>query len=372
MNKLFTLIVGSVLFLAACSNNNVFTVSGKLANAKDTSFFVVKLDSGKFKVIDTIAIDEQGNFEYEGVSTEESFYKISNRGYTFDFTAKNGDHLEFEADAASTYEPYTIKGNANSILLAQLNGIYVQYTEHLQDLNNEYEEAQKKGTVNIDSLVSVLNLKENTFTGKMIDSVKQFITSNKQSLVAIYAFNYLDPNQNVEFMVDFANGLAASANKNHPFAKSFLEQVATLQRVSIGQPAPELNLPDVNGNIIALSSCKGHYTILDFWASWCGPCREENPNLVKVYNQYKDKGLMIYGVSLDKAKEPWVEAIAADKLNWIHVGELKYWASEAAKSYQVNAIPSNFILDKEGKIISKNLRGADLEAFLKKLFTEQK
>lgn len=371
MNKFLSLALGATLVLSACSHNDRFTISGNLANAKDSTLYVVKLDSGDFKILDTLKLDEEGNFSYTGTTPEEAFFKISNRQYTLDFAAKNGEEIVFKGDAASPFEPYSISGSASSTLLAQLNSLYVRYTQQLQDLNNDYEEGQKN-KVNMDSLVNALNGKEAFLTTVMVDSMKKFITDHKTSLVAVYAFNYIDPNQNVEFMVNFAKELVKGPSKDHPLVKNFLKQVAYLEQIAIGKPAPELRLPDVNGNPIALSSLKGQYVLLDFWASWCGPCRKENPFVVKAYNQYKDKGFTIYGVSLDKEKAPWVEAIAKDGLNWTQVSELKYWSTVAVQLYRIEAIPSNFLIDKDGIIIAKDLYGAELEEYLKKLFTEQK
>lgn len=137
--------------------------------------------------------------------------------------------------------------------------------------------------------------------------------------------------------------------------------------VGLGQTAPEIKLPDPNGKEIALSSLRGKYVLVDFWASWCAPCRAENPNVVKAYQQYKDKNFTIFSVSLDQKKEVWVKAIKDDGLTWNHVSDLKFWDSEPAKAYGVEAIPANFLLDPAGKIIAMNLRGEDLENKLKEV-----
>ena len=136
----------------------------------------------------------------------------------------------------------------------------------------------------------------------------------------------------------------------------------------VGNEAPEIDLPDPNGQNISLSSFRGKYVLVDFWASWCGPCRRENPNVVKMYEKYKDDGFEIYGVSLDSNKDRWLGAIAKDRLTWTHVSDLAKWNSIAAKSYGVRSIPHTVLLDKEGKIMDIKLRGAALEAKLEQLF----
>ncbi|MBC7426411.1 MAG: TlpA family protein disulfide reductase, partial [Bacteroidia bacterium] len=135
---------------------------------------------------------------------------------------------------------------------------------------------------------------------------------------------------------------------------------------AIGAMAPDISMVTPDGKVVKLSSLKGKYVMIDFWASWCGPCRRENPNNKLIYEKYKSKGFEIYAVSLDKDAASWKQAITADGLPWIHVSDLKYWQSAAAQLYRVYSIPATVILDKKGKIIAKNLRGQELDDFLTK------
>jgi peroxiredoxin len=149
--------------------------------------------------------------------------------------------------------------------------------------------------------------------------------------------------------------------------KQMTQQSASRSKVSIGQEAPEITLMTPEGKPFSLSSLRGKYVLVDFWASWCRPCRAENPNVVRVYNKYKERGFEILGVSLDRSKDAWVKAIEKDGLTWPHISDLKFWQSAAAQTYGVSAIPYTVLVDPEGKIIAQNLRGASLERKLEEL-----
>jgi peroxiredoxin len=155
---------------------------------------------------------------------------------------------------------------------------------------------------------------------------------------------------------------------DYTHAKEFITMVESMRVTAIGQPAPEIALPNPEGEIVKLSSLQGNYVLVDFWAKWCGPCRAENPNIVRVYNKYKDKGFTVYGVSLDRNRTDWLKAIEDDNLTWTHVSDLKYWQSEAAQIYNISAIPFSILLDPEGVIIAKNLRGPALEKKMAEIF----
>ena len=157
--------------------------------------------------------------------------------------------------------------------------------------------------------------------------------------------------------------------KKGPFADILDKTVSSAELGKIGTVLPEFKQNDATGKSVSLSSFRGKYVLIDFWASWCGPCRRENPNVIKTYARFKDKGFEIYGVSLDQDKSAWLKAIEADKLVWKHVSDLQYWNSVAAQAYQVSAIPMTFLLDKEGKVIAKGLRGEALDQFLTNLFS---
>jgi len=165
------------------------------------------------------------------------------------------------------------------------------------------------------------------------------------------------------------NGLSQNL-KDMEGGKMIEKSIQTLKPIELGAVAPDFTQNDVNGNPVSLSSFRGKYVLIDFWASWCGPCRQENPNVVKAYNKFKSKNFTILGVSLDKAdaKDNWIAAIKTDSLTWTQVSDLNFWNNKVAILYAVQSIPHNFLIDPNGKIIAKDLRGSDLDAKLTEIF----
>ncbi len=155
--------------------------------------------------------------------------------------------------------------------------------------------------------------------------------------------------------------------KATPISQYIAQQVAEAKKNPVGKILPDFIQDDTNGKAVSLSSLRGKYVLVDFWASWCGPCRQENPNVVSVYQKYKKKNFTVLGVSLDKSRQPWLDAIQADKLTWQHVSDLKGWQNAVAQQYEIYSIPQNFLLDPAGKVIAKNLRGSALEQALASL-----
>lgn len=191
--------------------------------------------------------------------------------------------------------------------------------------------------------------------------IEAFIKEQPSSIVTAFVlYRYYSPSLSPEKIEEYTNLLDKSLAETQ-YVKLLRELPATLRSTRIGTKAPDFALPNPEGKTVRLSDHFGKYILVDFWAAWCGPCRRENPNVVKVFNKFKDKGFTVFGVSLDSDKSAWVKAIEKDGLNWPQVSDLKFWDSAPAKLYGIRGIPGNVLLDRSGNIIARNLRGVELE-----------
>lgn len=220
------------------------------------------------------------------------------------------------------------------------------------------------------ALRSVLNIRYEAIIADQKQVLLDFIKTNTNSLVSLDALEkYAGSMPDLAEVEPLYNSFSASL-KNSTAGKEYAAVLSKMKAIAVGDIAPDFTQNDPDGKPIKLSSFRGQYLLVDFWASWCGPCRAENPNVVKAYAKYHNKGFEILGVSLDndKGKENWLKAIKSDNLTWPQVSDLKYWENEVAVQYYIRSIPTNFLLDKTGKIIGKNLIGVDLEKKLAEIF----
>jgi peroxiredoxin len=225
-------------------------------------------------------------------------------------------------------------------------------------LEQRFRAAQAAGQEDSLALLQEKFISLQTSNGKQI---KRVIRTNPGAFVSTFATaSLINPEEDFAF-ADSMTALFEKSMPESPYTKALATKLGALRNVTVGNAAPDISLPNPEGKSVSLSSLRGKYVLIDFWASWCGPCRQENPNVVRMYQKYKDKGFEIFGVSLDESREKWLKAIAMDKLTWPHVSDLKGWSSAAAQLYNVQAIPQTLLLDKEGRIIAKNLRGKALE-----------
>jgi peroxiredoxin len=328
--------ITSVLFFLICISFNTFAkpalIKGKVVN--NSKFKEIYLQDISFNTIETQTLDAQGQFSFTTKFDKFDFYLLAfDKDRWVVFIPEPGEQSEITIDLNNLKNP-DIKNSVQTSL-------YYNYSNKLSALKTDQEK---------------------------INLVKTMIDENSSSPVCIFFVDLLNPEEYFSYHEKLSTGLKEYSYNT--YVSEFIKKTENVKKLSIGSPAPEIALKDPDGKIIKLSSLKGQYVLIDFWASWCRPCRMENPNNVKLYAKYHDKGFEIYGVSLDKSKEDWVNAIEDDRLTWIHVSDLQYWQCEGAQTYNVQGIPHTVLLDKEGKIIAIGLRGESLKKKLEELFGE--
>lgn len=359
MKKIF-FILGLVALLSACKNNDSFTVEGKIANAGELKKVFLYQNS---ELVDSAFLNEYNEFTFKRVSADPDFFNLSLGDKSITFIAQNGDDIEFSFDSTTPESTYEVSGSDDSEKLKEFNTISSKFTKIFMQIQEEYVKVVSQNPALQDSLNKVLKPRFEQNLALYSKETLDFGEKNLDNLAGFYAMGTLDQVKYEQELISYAEKINGKFAKN-PAVAQFLKRMEAVKPVSIGQPAPAFEMSSTDGKVIRLADFKGKYVLLDFWASWCGPCRQENPNVVSVFNQFKNKNFTILGVSLDDDKADWLKAIKDDKLTWNHVSELKRWDSPIVNLYKVEGIPASFLLDPQGKIIAKNLRGDALHSFL--------
>lgn len=361
-----------------CKNRNGFEITGRFSDAKGQMVRLDLLMPDRVIHTDSAIINDEGNFIFDGKLTEPSFFLLSLSKTDFLYLLIDTcDKITIEADARDMHKTYTVSGSEGSVHLKELHMHLLASLEKIDSLGLVYRKYYN--TPLSDSVTRELNISSDRILNEERNFLLSFIQKNPGSLASYIALfqqlSHRDQILNMEGYLNIYENVETNLKNRYPnssYVKNLSslvarakgrnkEQEAAEARVKTGVVAPDISMPGTDGKIISLSSLRGKYVLVDFWASWCSPCRKENPNLVSCYQKFHGKGFEIFQVSLDKTKPDWLEAIKKDRLNWIHVSELKFWDTPAAKLYALKEIPSNFLLDKEGRIIAKNLMGEELE-----------
>lgn len=321
-------------------------------------------------VMDTVAIQPSGEFEHELSMSEPGFYRMNFYNKQMVNLILYQNDLTIEADGNAPDGAVTITGSKDMEYLMEINQIVKEFQQKVSNMNKQFVQANASGDQEETDRIRALFVVENKQHKELL---KQKVRQMGNSMAVFQVVGNFSAEEDYLFLDSlgtiFANDPPDS--KHTPRFLSFIEGVRLQAKnganLQIGKTAPDISLPNPDGQVVPLSSLRGKVVLVDFWAQWCRPCRMENPNIVEAYHKFKDKGFEVYGVSLDRSKDKWLQGIEEDGLVWTHVSDLKYWQSEAARTYNINAIPASFLLDREGKIIARNLRGQSLHQKLKEV-----
>ena len=365
-------IISILLIFFSCSEtkrHGNFELKGTLTNTAGETIYLEKLINPQPVIVDSTSIDDKGNFEFTNYTPNIGFYRIKSNQQNFAMLVlDSNDKIKFTANLKDLGSTYKVEGSPETTLFMEYNDLTKKNKMQIDSLNQAFQaimQTLKMDSLKMDSLSGIFEKPFNAIMTNFNMLMSDKIINNTDKYASIIAIQGMEPDKYSEVYKKLDIGLIKKF-PNDKGVKMFHEVVAKMLATNIGQEAPEIVLPTPEGKELALSSFKGKIVLVDFWASWCGPCRKEMPVVVKAYNKYKSKGFEIYGVSLDQDKDRWIEAIQKDGITWPQVSDLKYWQSEAAKLYAVEGIPYTVLLDKTGKIIAKNLRGAELEKAIEK------
>jgi peroxiredoxin len=384
--------VGFSLNASAQLMNNL-TISGKALNTNARTVYLAELTLKGMKPVDTGFINEKGLFQIYTDIDQAGYFQLSfgQKQYSI-LVLEPNEHIKIEVDANNMLELPKVAGSPNTEyvvgMLKDINAI----TKKQDSLNNLYRElvtppqpqpvVKGKGTAPAPTSAPV-----NKYTTEQKDSIGKVLAAEYERLDDVkveYIVNSIDQNPclgsmlfldqlSIDQYLDLyvkVDSVLFEKYPTNPFVLEKHAKVAAKLKLAIGRPAPEIALPDTNNQIVKLSDFKGKVVLIDFWASWCGPCRRESPHMVKLYQKYNEFGFEILSVSLDKKKSDWMRGIKEDELYWTHISDLRYLKCAAAQTYGVGSIPFTVLVDENGNILALNLRGAELERKLDEIFME--
>jgi len=364
MKKISTLFLISLLLVILCRTTQVQAQEKKQAHIngtiKNNSFTNVSLYqmSRENKFITETAISTENKFSLVCDVDKTDMYKLQFTNNSFVILVlQPGENIDISIDANDFLKQIQIKGSKTSADIYRNQNIIVTHKSRIDSINNlsRAEAANPK----FDSISKAFRAESEKIKTSQDNTLKAYIQKNPESLAILFLPEVLPLDNHIDTYL-LADAALMAKYPDNVYVQNLHMQISDSKKTAIGTAAPDFSLPDTTGKTITLSSFKGKYVLIDFWAAWCGPCRREMPNMLRLYNDFKDKNFIILGVSLDKTRANWVGAIKSDKLPWPQVSDLKFWQSEVAGLYNVKAIPYTVLLDKEGKIVAKNLRGEEL------------
>jgi peroxiredoxin len=363
MRNVFAILVFALAAFSCQSAKDEFSIKGSIAGVDKGKVYLLKLVENQPVPVDSAEI-EGGNFTFKGKMEipDMRILRLDKQDYFAQFFLDN-------AKISITTSKDSLRNT--KITGSPTQDVFNIYVAEMEKLSKEVKVLQDKyqGAMAVNNTDAAKKAKIDYQA--MVDNnkvyTKNFIKEHSNSVVAAFVLLQYATQLGESELADMVGKFAPEMDKSE-----YVTQLKTLvqeqKKTAIGVVAPDFTMNDTEGKPVKLSSLRGKVVLVDFWAAWCRPCRQENPNVVKLYQQYHSKGFEILGVSLDQTKEDWLKAIKDDNLTWIHVSDLQYWQNAAARLYGVNAIPQSYLLDKDGKIIGKGLRGEELAKKLMELF----
>lgn len=363
MKKLVYLSLLIAIAVSCTDNADTYKIEGNIEGLDNQRVYLKGPENDGYQVIDSVK-SENGDFIFTGEINVPTRHKI-----TFDnldaeislFTEASEIQVDGHVDSL---KKTTVKGSETQKIFENYQTRLNQLQEQQRDIYYKYQEAQKQGKK--DSMKNY----ENQY--RELDSLRNsysddFIEKHPSSVVSAYVANRVAFNYDLDELRETVKTFDPSIEPSY-FVQRLKDRVEKLEKTQVGKKAPDFTMKNTEGEPVSLSDFRGQYVLLDFWAAWCSPCRAENPNVVKAYQKYKDEGFTVLGVSLDRNKENWLKAIEEDNLTWTHLSDLKGWDNKASNKYGVMSIPQNYLLDEEGVIVAKDLRGKELHNKLEEIF----